>query len=345
MTKAPRRAALLAAPLAALLAAGSVRTQAAAQDAPPGWAAAWDFMVQEVCTDAADHPVPGATPLDGAEACPRRRKLQVDERLPYHKRDWPGTADREAHPDGYQQSDSIPIRTSLGLASLQTYDFGDLPRRFGTLDQGDGGQVAFFTRLTASFGITEDGGAGLQQFIGPGCRPVDGWVVVDSSFADRPEGERLARITRDTDRCPANLGYAYTRWRLQTVPYRLMLQGRPRQADLLTLVSEHFGGRSVADADHLERFQFTQALGYTRWERWQNLQSKNLAEDRAQAADLGQSGRCEDGLGAPAPGGWIMVDCRQWTQIVRAEDSQGDPIGPWLDRLRASPVTRGLFNP
>ncbi len=327
--------------LTALLAVVPAR----AADAPPGWEAAWDFLVQDVCVGAENRVIMGVTPLDGTGACPRRRKLAIGERLPYHKRDWPGVSDRDSLPGGYQASDSIPIRTSLGPAVLQTYDFGDPPRRFGQLDQGDGGQVAFFTAATASFGVTEDGGAGLQLFIGPGCAPDDGWVVVDRSFAARPTGETLARITREPRRCPDQLGYAYTRWQVQPVSYRTMFQGRPGQTELPTLVSEHFGGRTVADADHLERFQFTQALGYTRWERWQNLAVHNRAEDRAQAATMAASGRCEPGLGPPAAGPWVMVDCRQWTQIVPPDNAGGDPPGPWLDRLRSSPVTQDLFAP
>ena len=327
--------------LATLLAVASVR----ASEAPSGWEAAWDFLVQDVCADATGRAVPGASPLDGAAACPRHRKLAIGERLPYHKHDWPGAADQVARPDGYQASDSIPIRTSLGPAVLQTYDFGDPPRRFGQLDSGDGGQVAFFSATTASFGITEDGGAGLQLFIGPGCAPVDGWVVVGRGFATQPTGDTLARITRQSRLCPDRLGYSYTRWRVQPVSYRTMARGRPGRAELPTLVSEHFGGRTVEDADHLERFQFTQALGYTRWERWQNLAVHNRAEDRAQAAAMAVSGRCEPGLGPPAAGPWIMVDCRQWTQIVPSDDPGGDPPGPWLDRLRGAPATHDLFIP
>jgi len=327
--------------LAALLAAAPVR----AADAPPGWEAAWDFLVQDVCVDGAGRVLAGATPLDGDGACPRRRKLEIGERLPYHKRDWPGAADRDARPGGYQASDSIPIRTSLGPAVLQTYDFGDPPRRFGRLDPGDGGQVAFFTAATAAFGITEDGGAGLQLFIGPGCAPVDGWVIVDRSFAFQPGGELLARITRRPNLCPDRLGYAYTRWWVQPVSYLTTTQGRPGRIKLQTLVSEHFGGQTLKDADHLERFQFTQPLGYTRWERWQNLAVRNRAEDRAQAGAMAASERCEAGLGPPAAESWVMVDCRQWTQIVPPDDPQGDPPGPWLDRLRDAPATRAILAP
>ena len=319
---------------------------ARATEAPPGWQAAWDYLVQDVCVDGADQPVTGATPLDGPAACPRQRKLRTGERLPYHKWDWPGGNDRAS----YQQSDSIPIRSSLGPAVLQTYDFGDPPRAFGRLDEGDGGQVAFFTGETVAFGVTEDGGAGMQLFIGPGCVPADSWVVVGRGFATQPAGEALARITRNMDRCPAHLGYAYTRWRVQPVTYRTLTpverdSGSPGRVELPTLVSEHFGGRSVEAAGHLERMQFTHALGYTRWERWENLAVHGGAADRTQAQAFAATGRCDAGLGAPAPGGWVLVDCRQWTVMAGPDDPAGDPPGPWLDRLRTHPMTRALFPP
>ncbi len=315
-----------------------------AQAVPPVWREAWGFLVEDVCTDGSDHPLPGASPLDGGGACSRQRKLRVGERLPYHKQDWPGDADRDTHPEGYQRSDSFPVPSTLGPAVVQDYDFGDEPRAFGRFDDGDGGQVAFLGAGTASFGITEDGGAGLQFFLGPGCAPEDGWVIVDRSFAERTSGQMLARITRNADRCPQRLGYAFTRWHVQPVSFRDSTNGRTGRVTLSTLVSEHFGGKDVDGADHLERMYFTHALGYTRWERWQNLSVHDRPRDRQQAAELAASDRCEPGLGAPsAASRWAMVDCREWTQIVPPADPAGDPPGFWLDRLRAQAATRSMF--
>lgn len=329
-----------------LLASSPPRAAHAQDAAPAAWRSAWDFLVASVCTDAQDRPLPGASPLDGASACPRQRKIGFGERLPYHKRDWPGVEDRDRLPDGYQQSDSFPVHTALGSAVVQTYDFGEGHRRFGQFDAGDGGQVAFFTAETVSFGITEDGGGGLQFFIGPGCAPTDSWVVVDRSFdaAARPSSEMLARITQRQDRCPARLGYAYTRWRVQPMQYRTKVHGRPGTAELTTLVSEHFGGQDVESADHLERMYFTQELGYTRWERWQNASVRDRAQDRRQAAILAATARCAPALGAPSTATtWIMIDCREWTQIVPPADPAGDAPTFWLDRLRSYEQTRGMF--
>ncbi len=314
-----------------------------AAQSPPGWQAAYDFLVPEVCEGPDGAAVAGASPLDPPDLCPRRRKLALGERLPYRQRDWPGAGEPEARRDGYQQTSSFPIRTALGVAVAQTWDFGDGGRQFGRFDSGDGGQVAFFSERSAAFGLTEDGGAGLQFFIGPGCTLLDSWVIVDRGFEASPSGETDARLTRRRDACPARLGHAYTSWRVQPVAFRTRARGRTGEAVLDTLVSEHYGGRSVASADHLERFHFTRELGATRWERWQNPAVRDRPEDRAGARLIAGSGRCAPGLEAPGEG-WVMVDCREWTQVVAPADPAGDLPGFWVDRLRLDGRTRALFS-
>lgn len=311
---------------------------------PATWRGAYDFLVQEVCVDPNGAVIIGASPLDAPPRCPQRRKIGLGERLPYQKRDWPGVEDRHVRPDGYQQTASVPIRTALGLAVAQSWDFGDDVRAFDRHDPGDGGQIAFFSERSVAFGVTEDGGAGLQFFIGPGCGVLDGWIIVDDSFAAVPSGEVVARITRRSQACPGRLGYAYTRWRVRPVSYRTRARGEVGRVSLDTLVSEHFGGRDAAGAGHLERFYFTRALGSTRWERWENLAVQSGQEPRDRARALTQSGRCDAGIGSPGLE-WAMVDCREWTQIVPPADPAGDPPGVWTDRLRQDGRTRGLFPP
>ena len=320
---------------------------ARAQPAPPaGWQAAWDFLVESVCVDAGDHPLIGVSPLDGPARCTRQRKLGFGERLPYRRRDWADVGDRRRYPDGYQQSDSVPVQTTLGPAVVQATDFGDAPRRFGTFEDGDGGQVAFFSADTASMGLTEDGGAGLQFFIGPRCMPRDAWVIVHSSFATHPAGQTVARITRRLSTCPGRLGYAFTRWAVQPVSFRTRTAGQLGRATLSTLVSEHFGGQSAEIANNLERMYFTRELGYTRWERWQNLSRQDREMDRRQAAAMAANDRCEPLLGSPsAAADWVLVDCREWTQMVPPQNPAGDPPDFWLDRLRGYPQTRAIFAP
>ncbi len=311
---------------------------AMAQAADPAWQPVWDFLVQSVCADGQGRAMAGASPV----GCARPRKLRLGEPLPYHKRDWPNVSDRARYPSGYQQSDAQPIMTALGPAVLHTYDFGDGGRVFGQLDAGDGGQVVFFTPNSAAIGVTEDGGAGLQLFIGPACTPVDSWVVVDRSFLAQPLGETVARLIRRLDRCPDRLNQAYTRWRVLPFEFRTSERGQAGRLVAPTLVSEHFDGGAVDGARAMERMYFTTALGYTRWEAWRNLVVRDRGEDRREAAALIASGRCGPTLPGLSPG-WVMVDCREWTQIVPAAAPEGDAPFVWLDRLRAAPATAALF--
>ena len=320
---------------------------ARAQDAPPpGWAAAWDFLVESVCDDGRGHALIGVSPLDGPARCTRPRKLGIGEVLPYRRRDWANLSERAARPDGYQQSDSVPVRTALGLAVVQATDFGDPPRRFGRFEDGDGGQVVFFTPQAASVGLTEDGGAGLQFFLGPACTPLDAWVLVDRSFATQPSGQAVARITRRQAACPDRMGYAFTRWTVQPVTFRAKTAGKVGAVTLTTLVTDHFGGHSVDAAANLERMYFTRELGYTRWERWQNLSRQDRPADRREAAAMAANDRCEPQTGPPSTDtNWVMVDCREWTQMVPPLSPGGDKPDFWLDRLRGYPETGALFAP
>jgi len=335
-----------------------VAQPAGAQPADPAWAPVWEYMAQSVCTDAQDRVVAGATPLESG--CGRMRTLRVGEALPYHKRDWPGVADRPRFPDGYQQSDSVPVMTARGPAVLQTFDFGDDGRAFGKLDLGDGGQLVVFTPESAAVGVTEDGGAGLQLFIGPDCTPVNGWVVVNRSFLAQPSGETVAHLTREQNHCPAQMNEAYTHWWVQPVSFRFRVAGGAPgtpsvtpggaksavegRAVWTTLVSEHFDAGAPERSRAMERMHFTKLLGHTRWEAWRNLGLPGAAKDgqpAVMAAALAKTERCGPAL--PMRAGWVMVDCREWTQLVPPAAPAGDAPFVWLDRLRAAPTTAGLM--
>lgn len=332
-------------------------TAAAAGDSSPDWRVVYDYLIQDACIGADGAVLIGVSPVDGPAACPAHRDLAVGERLPYHKHDWAETRDRAVQPTGVHRSDSFPIRTrSLGIAVVQTFDFGTHPRRFDRFDPGDGGQIAIFSANAVSYGLTEDGGDGLQLFLGPDCAaadPVarlrDSWVLVDRTFAaDARAGERLARLTKWPERCPHALSNAFTRWRVRALTLRVQAGTRRDRRTFETLVSDHFGGRDPVAANHLERFYFTRALGYVRWERWENLARPGAAIARARAeesaAALAISDRCEPIAEPPAPtGAWIMIDCRQWTNIVPPADPAGDPPRFWIDRLAAHPETRALL--
>jgi hypothetical protein len=243
----------------------------------------------------------------------------------------------------------------LGSAVAQTFDFGLPPNQFGRFDPSDGGQIAIFSPSSVSYGITEDGGDGLQLFFGRDCRALgaadrlrDSWEIVAHGFAPDQPGETVARLTKRWNQCPDQLGYAFTRWRVRLLTWRVASSGRMDHVAFSTLISDHFGGRNPQRANHLERFYYTRELGNVRWERWENLARPGdpVARDSAgaHAAALAASDRCNSVEDQPAPTGqWLMTDCRQWTNIVPTSDPTGDPPTFWIDALPSRPAVAPLF--
>lgn len=314
---------------------------AAARDTVPAhWETVYDFMVQDVCVDAAGAIILAVTPLDGTVRCPLRRNLQAGELLPYRKHDWPREGDRK-NPRGYQRSDNIPVRMRLyGTAVIQSRKF----LRSGRED----GDIYLFSDRSVAIGLTEDGTGGIQFFYGPEClsrsapaRILNSWIVVDRSFSLVEPGSTLARLTKYPLLCLA-LSNAFTRWNMKTIEFRT--SAGPRS--LATLVSDHFDGSEAETANHLERFYYTRELGLLRWERWENpggrLDDENPMVKKA--GNLAASKRCDPI--AEMPSGkhpWLMIDCRQWTNLVPPDNPGGDSLPGWIGRIRKEPVTKGLF--
>src|SRR6266851_800174 len=92
-----------------------------------------DFMIQNVCVDAAGAVVPGLAPIDGDARCIGQRDLRPGEALPYHKHDHPSPDDGANASAGYQRHDSFPVDTAgLGTVIEHSFDFGSGEgRRFG----------------------------------------------------------------------------------------------------------------------------------------------------------------------------------------------------------------------
>jgi hypothetical protein len=319
-----------------------------------------DFLIQNVCLDAAGAVLVGVSPVDDTPACIAQRDLRPGERLPYHKHDHASPDQRAAAPSGYQRHDSFPVETAgFGAVVEQSFDFGvGEGRRFGVFDAGsDGGDIAIVTPATVSIGATEDGGAGFQLFVGECRGAVDAaalarsWIVAEFDPAESGplRGETVARLkdlkAGHQKSCPTSFDPAVTDWRVAPFRYRAV-PGQGQPITLTTLISEHYGGGSRATADHVERFYFTRELGGTRWERWQNasggaeLSAAKVAETAAWFAGTGRCGAPERPAGG-AP--MVLVDCREWTQIVPPRDPAGDRPGFFVDAIRARPGAPAFF--
>ena len=276
------------------------------------------YLVQSACLDEAGTPIPGRLPFE--PGCDRTRPLRIGEPLPYRKHDWPGTAEA-ALPQGYQASDSL-LGSLRGVpTAIQTFDFGNAPRAFGRKDPGDGGQVIPLPPGgEIAVAMTEDGGGGVQWFQSAECRP--GWLVAAPPLTAEWQ-QRLVglAITAGPELCPGRVNPSLTRWRRAAIglPWREAADGRTATSRAEVLVSEHFSGTAIAIADHLERFWFAQGLGLVRWERWENAARSQLPGREAMAELMDRSRRCPPIAFGEAPGPrWQLVDCRTWTNMVRA---------------------------
>ncbi len=288
------------------------------------------FLVQ--CIGTGPNGSPSIVSRPGSSC---RTPQEVASKPDWRKHDWPDRRDPAVQPLGHQASDSVLDRGFPFPAVVQTFDFGDAGRRFGVKDEGqggDGGDAVAILKGAAWVFFTEDGGNGRQWFVAEACRTAPGpnaahesWLLFDNTVTRHGWRDRLARlrITRSPHECPDRFSNAYTRFRRATipVPYRAVAGSQPVRTGTWkvdSIVSDHFGGRSIESADHLERFYFGRGLGKYRWERWEELSRSRQPDVPGRARTLAESGRCMPLPYSDAPGpGWVMIDCRTWTNLVR----------------------------
>jgi len=285
------------------------------------------FLVQGVCLDQAGAMAPGLLPFE--PGCLRAGPAHAGAPLPYRRHDWPAREHAARQPQGYQAQDSV-IGTLRGVpAVIQGFDFGgDATRRFGVFDagRGDGGQAIAIEPGIAFIAMTEDAGGSVQWFRSPDCarggRGWEGWLLAESPVAEawRERVVRL-RIGPTPDACPRRFDESLTRWRAARIalPWREAATGAVATVPADVIVSEHFGGGSLARADHLERFFLARGLGLVRWERWENFLTSRVANRVEMAEMIERQQRCPAMEFSTAPAeGWRMIDCRTWTNMVRA---------------------------
>lgn len=317
-----------------------------------------DFMIQNVCVDAADRVIPGVSPLDDNRLCRKQRDLRPGEILPYHKHDYPSPGDSKTMPAGYQRHDSVPVETAgLGTVVEHSFDFGyGEGRRFGAFESpDDGGDITVLsptgvTPGSVSFGATEDGGSGFLFWVGDcdgalsAAALARSWIIAEFDPANPGplQGETVARLgrARFSERtCSGHSVTAWTQWSVRPFTYRA-LPGQGAPVVLTSLISEHFSRGTREASEQVERFYFTRELGGTRWESWGNANGNrqfSAAFVAKRAAEIAESGRCS---GAEPPQGgppMALLDCREWTRMVSPSNPSGDPAGFFIQALRRRP--------
>lgn len=273
---------------------------------------------------------------DQARDLCRAHELTATEPMSWRKFDWPGQDDPRSFPIGYLANDAVVLSSGPAPLIAHIADFGDTARQFRRFDagKGDGGQVVQIIDAAAYGIMTEDGGAGYQWFIGPACRGPAGGLERFKSWlffaADVPAGawrQRIAELAmaRSAVGCSPGFAKSLTRYRLEPieVPLFAVRDGKrqPMTVRVPTIVSEHFGRDTIPSADHLERFFFGKGLGMYRWERWEQRGRSLNPEMEQQAAHFARSGRCPPlPFSVPPASGWVLTDCRMWTNLVRQDD-------------------------
>jgi hypothetical protein len=209
--------------------------------------------------------------------------------LPYRKRDWPGPG------DGIEQ-DAGQLPNGAVVNAFSTAPFAKLRL------PDDGGDVyAVLASGVVAALKTKDGGVPADIYF---CG--DNWVLWGGAV-----GPAWRTMTANIYQAPAascqpfsRTVPAYTRYIETTieVPFRGLQQGT--QA-IDTIIHEHYDGPSIARARNLERMYFGKNIGRYRWEYWapSGTPRRPLVCPPLAYSD-------------PPAAGWVMVDCRMWTNLV-----------------------------
>ena len=318
---------------------------AAAAQAPTPAGRIEDFMTMTVCTDAADQPRAGVTPLDSD--CTRSRKIRALEAPPYTLGDFAARGGACDNALGVVFRQNLPVSRNgvTRVASFQwnTPHIGCKPQprnaRLAMSVQGYDSQFGYIMGSAdpiaqSSFDsptLCRQEKGGIVRFtrgwvIAPAHLPphgVPGIAVLDSALAPGNPARLLGT-------CPTRRHLALTSWIVDDVSFT---GGMVAEA----VVSDHFShadtsALSPGDAMQMERTYWTRAFGLTRWEKWARADwSLGGVSAGSMAAALFSAGGCSAPHGWPArmsagmEAGPLKAD-GAWSQVLRDPRSGGQQV-------------------
>jgi hypothetical protein len=303
-----------------------------------------DYMVMQVCTDAAGAVLPGVAPID--PACTARRPLRPGETPPYRLRDWP-PRDGGCH-DGLTVKYNVPV---LRHGVTRIVSFTDRAAGGGCDTGAEPDAAAESARgLSVQW---HDGGYGfimaswspvaMSSFESPLCRTAGGgaarffrgWVLAPATLPPPrqpgwgvfPAYLATGPAAGPADPCPARYNAALTLWVVDEMAFGA--------ARLTAVVTHHFArtdptGSAPGPAEQVERTYWTREFGLTRWEKWARedwIHPRSHRPASELAAALFARGRCNQPYALPAA----------VTPRLQAENLTGD--GLWRQVL-TEPATR-----
>jgi hypothetical protein len=292
-----------------------------------------DWLIQHICADKADKPVP-ADPYDGCPAGTSERRLKLGEPLPYYRHDEPD--EKHNRPLGLQRRDNYPLidRHYGGVFAANDFDF-DIFGPYRVFRPGDGFDVYRVVNGYVTGGGTRDGGGYSSSFFGADCKPFGGWGLFPVSFLKslRPGAEGRGvfpirgvyweqRGEAWPGKCEPDKGFSrntLTTWSFEANHVFGGLYGT-RQIKLDTIISTHGLPTPLDPQRHhlaLERFYFTDMYGTTRWETWVSSEDKPTpANNCSGPTTMTYEGR-----------EFTLAACRDSSQVEIYDPPQ--PRAPW----------------
>lgn len=315
---------------AALLLAGLA---APARADPPATIA--DYMIMDVCVDAADRLAPGLLPGDAG--CGRRRDIRPGEPPPYELRNFLNPGGDCTEDGGTVAKLNRPVerggqtRIVSSTLSLPASPCAGARGRPGK--PGEGGASIQWHDESYGFIMGSYSPVALSVYQTPLCRNGSrssrrffrGWIIAPAVVPEMGQGgygvfeSRLATGAASAlpQACPTRYRRALTTWLV--TPMRFTA-GR----EMVSIVSGHFAqvsrdGLSPGATLQMEQTYWTREFGLSRWEKWARQdwvhpRSHRSAPDLAR--ELRQRGRC----GPPAGGTFDISSRTRFTDAPGHED-------------------------
>ncbi|WP_395696908.1 hypothetical protein [Methylocella sp.] len=332
---------------AAALAAGlavALPTVAGAKDTAISAGDIEDYMVMEVCVDAADHVVPGLTPV--SPSCARRRKIRPTDVVPYHLSGY----DHEDKCPGHATiHDNLPVEHNGVTRIVKTVRVGyplcgqprePIPAYYSVrwLDSQYGFIMGAWGRGHENEGQGKVGG-GLTPSCAKGpqtsARYFRNWPIASRatpapgsvSYAVFSKSSAINGLPPLDSACPSDYNARFLSiWSRGPFAYR-------SGVTLDTVISHPYSqvddsGTTPGKGRQMERTYWTREFGQVRWENWKRDDYANKKGEKAPdlARESYQKGYCSrpyELAGQLTPGMTLgpMEDNGEYSQVLTDERS------------------------